>query len=524
MARSRFTPRPDTYRLLTSNHRKHQIQDVDFGSLFPSAPPAPRSAQKQASLAAISPAPNTKTKTPASRRRTRTPKVPPSRDAVKEAATVERPSSGSDKRRKLDSSQSLSSRSTRSSLRTPRPDIYSLEEEAEGAAIQREEIQVQASEDQDELSPMIPTLSGQSQKIIEATTDEVAESPRDAPGSGTRRRTGGLGNLPQSKAINSVTRYSTAEPHPSQTPISSPTVARRPGRPRKQPSPELMGQRPTPRRESQRTVNDDLDELSPEQPLRRGRKSLAASRKDQFSDEEVEEADELEEAEEIDDVQVAARLGRQRRRVNPDQDPDDQVEEAEELAAPLRRGRPKQLRVSNVASQELPTQVTSPAIQRQPKLPKKQKRRSGQATGSRRDAIPITVNRLTKPLIPNEDNDETDILNSDIPFAKRGGVNAVDVLAQFCEEIVSAGLATLEENGAAAKEPAVRREFRTKLRAVEAFQEELRTRLLELVSYLACDQRHRVDMCRRLALITSTLWHAVCETLKRRRLSSAKNY
>lgn len=414
--------------------------------------------------------------------------MPPSRDVDKGAPTVDREGSGSVKRRKLDVNQPSSSRSSRSTLRTPRRDIYSLEEEEEeeNNGRKRDEVEVQASEEQDELSPVAFTGNGQSPVIIEGTMDEVAESPRDAPGSGSRRRIRVLRNRAQSKDTDAVRERSTAEAPANQRTMSSPTVTRRPGKPRRQPSPDLTEERPTPRRESQRTVNDDFDELSPEQPLRRGRRSLASSRKEQFSDEEAEEADEVEEAEEIDDMQIAARLGRKQTRVNPEQDSAGDTEGSDESISSRGPGRSEKSRLNHVRSEGLSTQISSPVVQRQPKPPKRQKRRSGQPTGTRRDAIPITVHRLTKALIPDEDNDETDILNSDVPLARRGGVNAVDVLAQFCEEIVSAGLAALEETGMAAKEPAVRRELRTKLRAVEAFQGELRTRLLELVRCLTC--------------------------------------
>jgi len=92
------------------------------------------------------------------------------------------------------------------------------------------------------------------------------------------------------------------------------------------------------------------------------------------------------------------------------------------------------------------------------------------------------VHRLSKPLVYAEDDNDADILNMEIPFAKRGGVNAVDVLAQICEEVIDSGLTTLEDGMSNTEASSTRKEYRTKLRAVEAFQEELRTTLLELVS------------------------------------------
>lgn len=82
----------------------------------------------------------------------------------------------------------------------------------------------------------------------------------------------------------------------------------------------------------------------------------------------------------------------------------------------------------------------------------------------------------------NEDDTNGDILNADIPFSNRGGVNVIDVLSQVCDEVVESSLETLHEAAVNAKNSATKKEFRTKLRALEAFKEELRTRLLEHVS------------------------------------------
>jgi len=83
--------------------------------------------------------------------------------------------------------------------------------------------------------------------------------------------------------------------------------------------------------------------------------------------------------------------------------------------------------------------------------------------------------------------------SAEIPYADRSGVNAVDVLTQMCEEVIDATLEKMQQRATAAMEGsggaggpgnAVKKEMRTKMRALEAFQEELRTRLLEHVSSL----------------------------------------
>jgi hypothetical protein len=83
----------------------------------------------------------------------------------------------------------------------------------------------------------------------------------------------------------------------------------------------------------------------------------------------------------------------------------------------------------------------------------------------------------------DEDELHADILNAEIPRAKRGGVNAIDVLSQICQEIIGAGLDTLEDGCNRCEDPILRREYKTKLRAVEAFGDELQTRLLDHVSF-----------------------------------------
>jgi hypothetical protein len=142
--------------------------------------------------------------------------------------------------------------------------------------------------------------------------------------------------------------------------------------------------------------------------------------------------------------------------------------------------------------------VASPAQQQQPKAPKGKpakkpagrKRRGPKAAEAADDdeadggAVPITVHRFTKKAIVGEEEPDADILNAEIPYANRGGVNAVDVLSKLCEELIGAFSTRLEENLQNAEDTAGRREQRTMLRSLEAFQEELRTRLLEHVSCL----------------------------------------
>lgn len=126
-----------------------------------------------------------------------------------------------------------------------------------------------------------------------------------------------------------------------------------------------------------------------------------------------------------------------------------------------------------------------PARQKKPRAPRAKLHRQKPARAATgRDAteqpISVKIQRFTKPRRLDEDDPEAeDILNTELPFANRSGVNAVDVLAQMCEELINSGLHKLQDTLDKAQDAAAKKELRVKLRALEAFQEELRTRFLE---------------------------------------------
>ncbi|KAI1465466.1 uncharacterized protein F4812DRAFT_438847 [Daldinia caldariorum] len=187
-----------------------------------------------------------------------------------------------------------------------------------------------------------------------------------------------------------------------------------------------------------------------------------------------------EEAEAI-DVQTAARkIGRKRPRASPPREASPELHSRveDEHERPAKKIRKKKAR-------------GSPAVQSHPKPPKEKKKKKDKQPPKRRSdggAIPIIVQRYTKRMHLNEDDTNGDILNAEIPFSNRGGVNVIDVLSQVCDEVVESSLETLHEAAVKAKDSATKKEFRTKLRALEAFKEELRTRLLEHT--IALDTMH----------------------------------
>lgn len=94
---------------------------------------------------------------------------------------------------------------------------------------------------------------------------------------------------------------------------------------------------------------------------------------------------------------------------------------------------------------------------------------------------------------------DADPLQTEIPFANGSGASAVDVFAQVCEEVIAATLEQFEELGSAAEDPAKRKECRVKMRAIEAYREELSSRLLQHVSWTSWE-----SICRKLTVLGHT--------------------
>jgi hypothetical protein len=337
------------------------------------------------------------------------------------------------------------------------PAAESVEMQTLGQVIQHD---VEPEEDLDQVQPTQTPKSRRVTDLSMTGADEITESPQNAPGSGQRQQVAlEKIQMPGVKLFGNV-----GQPAPMAQMTSQGAV----------PSTKLAYRR-SPRNREVSLANDAIDELSPDRPS----KSRLEFQQEQFSDIEGEEEVE---AEAMDDIEAAQQLQKKRKRKSgkeemeweaeveePERD-DEEQEEAEPSPEPV-------VRPTKAVKQKKSKGKASPAAQRQPKKkskPKSTSRESG-------ETIPVVVHRLTKPVLYDEDDTDADLLNEDIPFAKRSGVNAVDVLSQFCEEVVESGLAALEEGGSNAEDAATRKEYRTKLRAVEAFQEELRTRLMELV-------------------------------------------
>ncbi|KAK4132419.1 hypothetical protein BT67DRAFT_385630 [Trichocladium antarcticum] len=241
---------------------------------------------------------------------------------------------------------------------------------------------------------------------------------------------------------------------------------------------------------------------------------------------------EPDEAQEVGETEAARRLGRKRPRRSPrgpspelssglvEESPAVKRRRRREPASPAQQQQPaKKARLGRPPSksQAQPQPEPRPQTLSKPKpkpKPKKQPKKKTKATSEEdgeadSGSVPVTVQRFTKPRRAGdrtEGGEEAgdDLLNGEIPFANRGGVNAVDVLSKLCEELVEAYMAKLEERLGAAEDAAARREQKTMYRALEAFQEELRTRLLEhtiaLDTLYGLRKRVRVAQKEKLAL------------------------
>ncbi|KAF5025665.1 hypothetical protein F66182_2271 [Fusarium sp. NRRL 66182] len=268
------------------------------------------------------------------------------------------------------------------------------------------------------------------------------------------------------------------------------------------------------RRVSQAVEQDkDVDELSPDRPVdhapaddelsepNESRTEVADADAEQIDKEPavreaLEEAQAEEEeaavAEAIDAIEAAKRIGKKRPRTSlqshsPDAEPEEQAEDDE--PAPKRsRGRPSR----SPATQKQPAtkpRASTRAKSRttEPKPTSKQVQRTKQAAKDRRisdgSAIEITVQRFVNAKKYSKGDGEEDQLAADVPFTT-SGETVVDVFSQVCLEVIDGTLAKVYETLASTEDKEKKKECRIKIRALEAYKEELTSRLLQLAIHL----------------------------------------
>ncbi|QKX53785.1 uncharacterized protein TRUGW13939_00865 [Talaromyces rugulosus] len=237
----------------------------------------------------------------------------------------------------------------------------------------------------------------------------------------------------------------------------------------------------------------DADEDEPAQPKRKRRKSVKNNADKELELEQEQEEEEEEEVEpEPEPAQTRKRKGKQkasevpaqeesaapaRRQHDQSQDQQDQPEpnQTAESAQPPKRRRGR------------PSAASEPSTRRS--------RPSSEDGGERRreGTVAIKVHRLAdtsalEATAPDSDASSnevsTDELDTRKTFPRRAGVNAADVLAQICQEIVDKHLAGLANSVANESNQTKRGEAGRQRKAVEAYGSQLQGRLFELSELL----------------------------------------
>ncbi|PHH79669.1 hypothetical protein CDD80_4154 [Ophiocordyceps camponoti-rufipedis] len=364
------------------------------------------------------------------------------------------------------------------------------------------------------------TLSPMRRRLADVVVEEeVAESPSHAPGSGQRRR------VLQGAFGNSTTEMQGTMSTDATAPPSSPLTSKS-----RRHDVAATPKNPTTLR------NDEPDELSPDHhrdaPEDEELPSLLAvesSRPLPETPGPVEEAeDSADEAEEMDAVEAAKTLGKKRKR--------NSIRISPELGSGFAEAETEEPPLRTIRIQKRPGK--SPALQRQPAsrpdkgAPSRDGRRQKQKTDDRPapkqkadeepapkkkagrkpapkkraddkpapkraaaskkdgddddgdDGVEITVQRFVNHKRRGGEADEADPLHSDMAFANRPGETVVDVFAQVCDEVVASTLAQFQQLLETADGAAKKKECRIKMRAVEAYREELRSRLLQHAIHL----------------------------------------
>lgn len=311
--------------------------------------------------------------------------------------------------------------------------------------------------------------------------EEITESPVHAPGSGHRRR------VPVQEASATAARMMTALQSDPIQPISLPSL-NRPSRHSQDPTPPRKTASPAiPPSDESQNESEDAALMPPPpprvpRPVQRPPPARSPVQESPSAEEE--------EAEEIGDGAAAAAIGRKRPRVSFQPSPElgseesDIAEPAEEHPAP-KRPRPLQ-------QQQPPRR--EPAVQRQPKRRnaaegqnKKRGRPRGQGSASAPpraadddNVIEITVQRFVNGPEVESDEDAPQ-QGGEMGFANRSGETVVDVFAQVCEEVIAATLTKYEYLRQETQDEDKKKDCRIKMRAIEAFREEVSAQLLQHV-------------------------------------------
>ncbi|KAG5972514.1 hypothetical protein E4U58_006516 [Claviceps cyperi] len=330
----------------------------------------------------------------------------------------------------------------------------------------------------DELEAIAPPSSvpaSARNRIPTTITEEVTESPAQKPGSGRRRRI--LSDDRSQPLPPGITISSSSA---RESPLSSPSTRRprpgdRPARPTA--APTAPSRPPTlPLRQGVPTQPRTTAPLPKSSSPKRRPPSL-----DTVTEEESEPSDE--EAVQVSAREAATSIGQKRPRPSTTTSTElgsDNNDDDDDNSEPNSTSQPSSYRQKR----------KSPATQRQPakrsrqhsqqSQSKRKKRHSSSSEQNDDAAVEITVQRF----VNNFQRDEDDELQQEIPYANRAGETVVDVFAQVCEEVISSVLNQLQRLAAETDDGDKKKECRIKMRAIEAYGEELSSRLLQHVIHL----------------------------------------
>ena len=349
-------------------------------------------------------------------------------------------------------------------------------------------------------------------------TDEIEESPINAPGSGQRKSVESGRVLPSSVSLQGTLQSD------DNAPMSSSPLTRKSKRSEAATSVRTVR---SIRQTMSRSPAGGEDELSPDRP----RSQAVAG--DEIPDRGTptanqepaqEESGDDEEAQEVDDTEAAKTIGMKRPRSSlrgssPQLGSDDREDEP-----PPKRGRGRPSKSPATQKQGAPKTKTKPRGRPSgPKASEKakakdkpqasSKKRRGSDEGSVGNAaIELTVQRFVHyQKRGGDDGDDTDPLQLDIPFANRTGESAVDVFSQVCDEVIANTLERFQEMADTATDTAKKKEFRIKARAVEAYREVLNSRLLQHVSQYKVSDPTKTNLGQTIHL---DHWHSLRKRLR----------
>lgn len=396
-------------------------------------------------------------------------------------------------------------------------------------------------------------------------TEEIEESPANAPGSGRRRRVAGSSALASSARLHDALS--------SDGPLSSSPLVKKSRRrlsevskPRSslqqsipasddEPAVEPSGSEGTEEEEEEEEEEGEAEDEEEIEPVAEPEETTVSEEAEPEEEAEEEQEEQDEEAEEISAAEAAKTLGKGKRgRPSPrapsvelgegeeegdegsnEEAQEEEEEEEEQQPPPKRRrgirspavqkqGGPKAKKVAPTARRKSPspsiisnnetdiepepvsskpqpratTTTKPPPTKPGPKPQRGRKRKSPdspaeQPKQSRKGggrAIDIAVQRFVnhkRRQTEGEgggeggDREQVDELQLDIPYANYGRETVVDVLAQVCDEVIGVTQGQLEQLLDQAPDAAKKKEYKLKMRAIEAYRHELNTRLLEHV-------------------------------------------